>query len=131
MSIQAPLSAGELLDKITILRIKSRRIADPKKLTNVRHELAALEAVWRRSVWQSLAAEEAELTRVNETLWDVEDHIRDQERRQDFGPRFVELARQVYITNDRRAEIKRRVNLQLDSALVEEKSYANYAAATK
>jgi hypothetical protein len=130
MSIHVPLSAGELLDKITILRIKAQRIADVGKLANVRKELSALEAVWREAVRQPLPAEEAELTRVNESLWDIEDRIREQEQRQDFGPRFVELARQVYLTNDRRAAIKRRVNLHLGSALVEEKSYANYAAAT-
>lgn len=125
--IHVPVSAGELLDKITILRIKSRRIGDPAKLANVRKELAALEAIWRRSVTVSLAAEEEELTRVNQALWEIEDHIRDQERERDFGPQFVALARRVYITNDQRAEIKRRVNLLLGSALVEEKSYRNYS----
>ena len=127
MDILAPVSAGELLDKITILRIKSRRMVDPVALSTVRKELAALEKVWAQLTAESLNEEEADLTRVNETLWDIEDDIRDHERRQDFGPRFIELARQVYLTNDRRAAIKRAVNQLLGSALKEEKSYQPYS----
>jgi hypothetical protein len=124
--IRVPISAGELLDKITILRIKERRIADPEKLANVRNELRALEQVWRAAVSLPVHEAEAQLTHVNETLWNIEDHIRDEERRKDFGPRFVELARQVYMNNDRRAEIKRAINLRLGSVLIEEKSYQPY-----
>jgi hypothetical protein len=127
MDILAPVSAGELLDKITILRIKSRRMVDPAALSNVRTELAALEKVWAQLTAESLNEEEADLTRVNEALWDIEDDIRDHERRQDFGPGFIELARQVYLTNDRRAAIKRAVNQLLGSALKEEKSYQPYS----
>jgi hypothetical protein len=126
--ISVPISAGELLDKITILRIKERRISDPAKLANVRKELRALERIWRAAVPQSMQDAEAQLAQVNETLWTIEDHIRDEERRKDFGARFIELARQVYLTNDRRAEIKRSINLRLGSVLIEEKSYQSYAA---
>jgi hypothetical protein len=129
--ISVPISAGELLDKITILRIKEQRIADPAKLANVRNELRALEQVWRAAVSLPVHEAEAQLTHVNETLWNIEDHIRDEERRKDFGPRFVELARQVYLNNDRRAEIKRAVNLRLGSVLIEEKSYQPYKADTE
>ncbi len=129
--IIVPISAGELLDKITILRIKERRIADPEKLVNVRRELHALERIWRNSVSVRVHEAEAQLTSVNEALWDIEDEIRDQECRQDFGPRFIELARQVYLTNDLRAEIKRAINLGLGSTLIEEKSYQSYTAETK
>ena len=129
--ISVPISAGELLDKITILRIKERRIADPVKLANVRNELRALEQVWRAAVSQPVHDAEAQLTHVNETLWNIEDHIRDEERRKDFGPRFVELARQVYLNNDRRAEIKRAINLRLGSVLIEEKSYQQYKVGTE
>jgi hypothetical protein len=125
--ISVPVSAGELLDKITILRIKQRRITDPTKLANVRRELRALERVWRTAVRQPVQDAEAQLTQVNEALWNIEDHIRDQERRKEFGARFVELARQVYFNNDRRAEIKRAINMRLGSLFIEEKSYQAYA----
>ena len=129
--ISVPISAGELLDKITILRIKQRRITDPTKLANVRKELRALERVWRTAVRQPVEDAEDQLTQVNEALWNIEDHIRDEERRKQFGARFVELARQVYFTNDRRAEIKRAINLRLGSLLIEEKSYQAYAPETR
>lgn len=124
--IRVPVSAGELLDKITILRIKSRRMSDLRKLDNVRRELSRLEAIWAGVATVPLAEEESELTAINERLWEIEDEIREQERRQDFGERFVALARQVYINNDRRAAVKREVNRRLGSLLVEEKSYAPY-----
>lgn len=126
--ILVPVAPGELIDKITILEIKTERIADASKLANVRRELDALEAVRRRAVPASaaLAALTAALREVNEALWQIEDDIRDCERDADFGPRFVELARAVYRTNDRRADLKREINLALGSALVEEKSYKPY-----
>jgi hypothetical protein len=125
--------AGELIDKITILEIKGQRIADPEKLRHVRAELAALTAVRDGALPPApeLADLTARLKAVNEALWQVEDEIRDCERRQDFGPRFVELARSVYRNNDRRAALKRAVNELLGSRLVEEKSYAPYAAEGK
>lgn len=128
--ILVPISPGELLDKITILRIKSERMSDETKLRNVRHELALLERTWREAVDPAvdLGREEADLLRVNGALWDIEDHIRDQERAASFDARFVELARAVYVTNDERAAIKRRINEKLGSTLVEEKSYRPYRA---
>jgi len=126
--IQVPISPGELLDKVTILRIKSQRMSDPAKLQNVRLELAALEDTWRASSYSKtdVGADIEALQRVNERLWTIEDDIRDKERTQDFGADFVRLARAVYFENDERAAIKRRINLNLGSSIVEEKSYAEY-----
>ena len=128
MPILAPVSWGELLDKITILDIKAERIADAEKLANVRREREALEAVAAQAdtTRPEVAAVIDDLRAVNTTLWEVEDEIRDCERAKDFGPRFVELARQVYHTNDRRAALKRDLNRLLGSELVEEKSYQAY-----
>lgn len=132
-SLLVPVSVGELLDKITILRIKSARIADPSKLANVSRELAELEAVWAASSHAEALEPEAlaELQAVNEALWDIEDRIREKEHRGEFDADFIELARAVYVTNDRRAAIKRTLNLASGSALVEEKSYADYGAAPR
>jgi hypothetical protein len=126
--IKVPVSPGELLDKLTILRIKSQRMTDPVKLNNVRVELAALEDTWRGSPYSQvdIAAHIEALQRVNERLWVIEDDIRDQELVKDFGAEFVRLARAVYFENDERAAIKRRINLSLGSSIVEEKSYADY-----
>jgi Family of unknown function (DUF6165) len=126
--ILVPVSPGEVLDKITILRIKTARMTDPAKLANVRRELEVLDSTWRASPYggRDVAADEAALQAVNERLWDIEDRIRDQERAQDFGATFIALARAVYIENDERAAIKKRINLALGSAIVEEKSYASY-----
>jgi hypothetical protein len=122
------LSPGELLDKITILRIKSERMQDASKLNNVRQELALLERTWEQAVPASatLAQESVALQRVNTELWDIEDRIRELEARQCFDAEFIELARAVYRRNDERAAIKKRINLQLNSSLVEEKSYRPY-----
>ena len=126
--ILVPVSPGELLDKITILRIKAARISDAGKVANVRHELTLLEQTWRDSgaTRVDLSAEEAALTHVNEKLWVIEDEIRDEERAKRFTEKFVELARAVYFTNDERAAIKKRVNTLLGSTIVEEKSYQQY-----
>jgi hypothetical protein len=126
--IKVPISPGELLDKITILRIKSKRMNDPQKLVNVRLELAALESTWAGSAYAAvdIAADIAALLAVNERLWVVEDHIRDKERAKAFDAEFIRLARAVYVENDERAAIKRRINLKLGSTIVEEKSYATY-----
>jgi hypothetical protein len=123
--LRAPISPGELLDKLTILRIKTRRIAAPDKRAHVAHELALLEAVWRDALPASgdVREEEAALARVNAALWEVEDALREHERAQRFDAEFVALARSVYRHNDERAALKRRVNLKLGSALIEEKSY--------
>ncbi len=128
-SVQVPVSVGELIDKLTILAIKDARIEDAAKRVNVRTELEALEAVALAAGLRDLAglAElEAQLRQVNGDLWTIEDRIRDCERQGDFGPAFVDLARAVYVTNDRRAALKRQINVLSGSELVEEKSYAAY-----
>jgi hypothetical protein len=126
--ILVPVSPGELLDKITILRIKCARMADPAKLANVRLELSRLELGRQQSLPDDagLAAEEAALERVNQELWDIEDRIREHEAQRRFDADFIALARSVYRHNDERAAIKRRINIRLDSPLVEEKSYRQY-----
>ena len=128
--IIVPVSPGELVDKITILRIKSQRITDPAKLKNVRHELDALQRTWAGSRYAGvdIEADTNLLQAVNERLWVIEDEIRDKERAQSFDAEFIRLARAVYFENDERSAIKRRINLRLGSAIVEEKSYSDYRA---
>jgi hypothetical protein len=128
--IQTPVSYGELIDKITILEIKSRRIADAAKLANVRNELDLLNATWANDAASrtDISSERASLLAVNELLWDIEDRIRLKERAQAFDAEFIELARSVYFRNDERAAFKREINLKLGSQLVEEKSYQDYRA---
>ncbi|MCR8916435.1 hypothetical protein FDP08_19795 [Marinobacter panjinensis] len=128
--IKVPVSFGEVLDKITILEIKSERIADPEKVKNVRLELDELSGTWNEAVQDQAAIADLrkQLKAVNEELWEIEDDIRDQEAAQDFGPKFIELARAVYVTNDKRAAIKKEVNVALGSRFVEEKSYQDYTA---
>ena len=125
MPLLVPISVGELLDKISILEIKAAAIEDPTKLANVRHELAALQAVRAREVaaLPELPALYAELRSVNEELWRIEDAIREHERDGKFGASFVALARSVYHNNDRRAVVKRRINELTGSEYVEEKAY--------
>ena len=126
--IEVPISVGELVDKVTILAIKFEQIADAGKRTNIRRELDALAGVLKPllAAAPGLAALQAELRAINETLWRIEDDIRDCERQRDFGPRFIELARSVYQTNDRRAATKRKIDELMGSDIVEEKSYAPY-----
>ena len=126
--ISVPVSPGELLDKITILRIKSSRMSDAQKLANVHVELKVLEETWGASSYakSDIAADVNALLQVNERLWVIEDDIRDKERAQAFDSEFIRLARAVYFENDERAAIKRRINLKLGSTIVEEKSYAEY-----
>jgi hypothetical protein len=126
--IRVPISPGELLDKITILRIKSQRMSGAEKLKNVRLELQSLEQTWDGSAYArvDVETEVRALMAVNERLWVIEDDIRDRERAQDFGAEFIRLARAVYFENDERAAIKRRLNLKLGSTIVEEKSYREY-----
>ena len=123
-----PIAVGELIDKITILEIKSERIGDDAKLQNIRAELNMLAGVRDEHVATGEEIERLtrELKTVNESLWEIEDEIRDCERRRDFGPRFIELARAVYQTNDLRSQLKRKINEASGSQLVEEKSYAPY-----
>jgi hypothetical protein len=126
--ILVPVSPGEVLDKLTILRIKAARIADAAKAANVRRELELRESTWRGSPYSrhDVAGEEAALRAVNERLWDIEDRIRDCERAGRFDEEFIALARAVYVENDERAAIKKRINVALGSSIVEEKSYADY-----
>ena len=123
--VLVPVSVGELVDKIAILRIKRARIDDPAKRANVARELAALEAVAIPRP-PALAAVEADLAAVNEALWEIEDDIRALDAAGDFGPAFVALAQAVYRTNDRRAALKREASRLTGSLLVEEKSYASH-----
>ncbi len=127
-SILVEISPGELIDKITILAIKSQRMTDPAKLKNVELELEALTGARDRALSPSPALERltAQLQRVNELLWETEDEIRDCERSRQFGLPFIELARKVYITNDERSALKRQINELLGSRIIEEKNYASY-----
>ncbi|MFY0636966.1 DUF6165 family protein [Maricaulis maris] len=127
-TILTAIAPGELIDKITILRIKSERIEDEAKLKNVRTELGILNETLAKDVPASdeLTRLDGALQSVNEELWEIEDDIRDCERAGDFGPEFIRLARAVYVTNDKRAALKKEINLLLGSNIVEEKSYAAY-----
>lgn len=128
MIVSVPISIGELLDKITILEIKKDRITAPEKLKNILNELELLSTVRDQSLVSNdeVATLILELRKVNEDLWDIEDAIRDCERRRDFGPAFIALARSVYRENDKRSETKNRLNRITGSSLVEEKSYEAY-----
>ena len=128
MIITVPVSVGEVVDKVTILEIKSERISDSEKLRNVANELDALRPLVSGGVFDSaeLVALTDGLRAVNGELWDIEDDIRAEEAAGRFGERFIELARAVYVTNDRRAELKKKINLATGSQLVEEKSYEDY-----
>ena len=128
MQLQVPVSVGEVLDKITILEIKLAHISDSAKRANVQNELDALLPLvagdaFTTNQMQGLVAQ---LKAVNEALWDIEDDIREKEAAKSFDAEFIRLARAVYITNDKRAEIKKQINLATGSALVEEKSYESY-----
>ena len=123
---EAPVSWGELIDKITILEIKAERLTDAAALSNVRRELAALSPLAAAQADARLPALRAALAQVNAALWDIEDAIREKEAANDFGAAFIELARSVYRRNDARAAIKRQISLALGSELIEEKSYSDY-----
>ena len=127
--ILVPVSPGEVLDKITILEIKSERMDDQDKLQNVRRELQLLQHTWNERVTSddTVVRIHAKLKRINETLWEIEDDIRDKERLGEFDDDFVQLARSVYFTNDKRAAAKKELNLHLGSDIVEEKSYQDYS----
>ena len=129
MILNVPVSVGEVVDKVTILEIKSDRISDEAKLRNIRTELDQLHPMVSGGVFDSaeVTALFDGLRAVNGELWDIEDNIRAEEAAGRFGDRFVELARAVYVTNDRRAELKKKINLATGSDLVEEKSYEDYS----
>jgi transcriptional regulator of nitric oxide reductase len=128
-NIHVPVSPGEVLDKITILEIKSERMEDPEKVANVRVELKLLQDTWAANITNDAVIDDlhAQLKEINEALWEIEDDIRDKERVKEFDERFIELARAVYFTNDKRSEVKKKLNLHLGSQIVEEKSYQDYA----
>jgi len=128
MALTVEVSVGELLDKITILEIKSERVTDAAKLVNINAELQTLRTTWTASPLSSrdISDQMARLKAVNEKLWEIEDGIRKLEAAGSFGEEFVALARAVYFNNDERAAIKRELNTMLGSRLVEEKSYTDY-----
>ena len=128
MDILIPASAGELIDKITILEIKVKNIRDPEKNRNVAKELEALVKCLRKNILDAdqLADLRASLKSINEALWDIEDDIRLCEQRGEFGDKFIKLARSVYRQNDKRAAVKKEINVLLGSSIIEEKSYADY-----
>lgn len=128
-TIRIEVGAGELIDKITILQIKSARVSDADKLRNIRHELAVLERIHAGALAPDakLDALTDELKRINEALWDIEDDIRAHEAEGNFGESFVALARAVYQTNDRRAALKRDINTLTGATIIEEKSYTDGA----
>ncbi|MCW1951542.1 MAG: hypothetical protein KIH44_009280 [Octadecabacter sp.] len=130
--ILVPTAPGELIDKLTILRLKEERISDPAKVENVRVEKAALMETADAHVPPSaaLTALWEDLYAINADLWVIEDDIRDCEKAKDFGEEFIRLARAVYITNDKRADVKKKINLLLGSALIEEKSYSDHGVET-
>jgi len=119
-----PVSIGELYDKYTILQIKEEKITSESKLRMVKKELDYLKTYVDKFNLDALLIKE--IKEINEQLWDIEDKIRDKERAKEFDHEFIELARQVYITNDKRSEVKNKINLALDSALTDIKSYAKY-----
>ena len=127
-NIKVPVSPGEVLDKITILEIKSERMSDPEKVANVRIELELLRETWAAGIRDDdvIRGLHAELKKINEALWEIEDDIRDKERAKEFDDRFIELARAVYVTNDKRSRVKTELNLHLGSEIIEEKSYQDY-----
>ncbi|VAW63401.1 hypothetical protein MNBD_GAMMA11-1578 [hydrothermal vent metagenome] len=127
--ILIPISPGELLDKITILEIKAERIQSAEKKANVSNELGMLNKIWSDAVSEDkeITSLREQLKSINESLWDIEDDIRDEERARRFSERFIALARNVYVTNDQRANIKKLINQHLNSDIVEEKSYQDYA----
>ena len=129
-NVHIPVSLGELIDKITILEIKRSKITDESKLRNVLRELDLLEHIWQVSKIDRtlIDAEWRQLRAVNEALWGIEDRKRLKEAAASFDQEFIALARAVYFENDKRAAIKRSINEKLGSDIVEEKSYATYAA---
>ncbi|MBU8871717.1 MAG: hypothetical protein KOO60_12695 [Gemmatimonadales bacterium] len=128
MELKVEISVGELLDKITILEIKSERITNTEKLNNVNKELGILKQTWAESPQSThdVTAQVKHLKRVNGVLWDIEDNIRRKEANQQFDDEFISLARSVYRQNDERAAVKKELNTLLGSGLVEEKDYVDY-----
>ena len=127
MIINTPISLGELIDKISILKIKQKNIQDKKKLILINEELSLLESTLEDSVNdKKISLYLSNLLSVNEKLWKIEDDIRDCERKKKFDENFIELARSVYINNDKRSEIKLEINKKFGSKIIEVKSYEKY-----
>ena len=128
MNVNVEISIGEFFDKVTILEIKRERIQDTDKLKNISNELDALNALLEQLPFsrEQVTDEVGELKEINEKLWVIEDDIRDKEAAKSFDQEFIELARSVYITNDRRSDVKRDINIKLGSSFIEEKSYEQY-----
>jgi len=128
MLISTPVSIGEVVDKVTILAIKSERITSVEKLQNINKELELLREILSGvdGLWTTIESLYADLKRINEELWVIEDDIRIKEYKKEFDDEFIRLARAVYVTNDKRADVKKKINLKLGSELVEEKSYEDY-----
>jgi chorismate mutase len=129
MSVNVEISIGEFFDKITILEIKQERIKDASKLENISKELDSLNTLLKQQPFSraDVSDKVAELKAINEKLWEIEDDIREKESQKSFDHDFIELARAVYFTNDRRSELKRDINLKLGSDFIEEKSYEEYS----
>ena len=128
--MKVEVSNGELMDKLSILELKSKNIADPKKLRNVNTEFNELNPLVRQLFkTHNLAIKVLyqKLAEINAKLWIIEDEIRQRERNKDFGPQFVKLARDVYFTNDVRSDLKKEINLLTNSGVIEEKSYEDYS----
>ncbi len=128
MQLLAPISVGELIDKITILKIKQKKASDTHKLANINHELDELETTWGKNKAPELDISDLfeQLTQVNEALWKIEDDIRAKEAVNAFGQEFIDLARSVYKQNDHRAALKKEINIRSGSTLIEEKLYQEY-----
>ena len=126
--INTPISPGELVDKITILEIKKEFIVDSNKLKNINYEYNLLMEIYNDDISKTdgVGVLKTELKNINLSLWKIEDDIRDCERDKIFDNTFVQLARSVYFTNDKRSKVKLEINLLLNSSLVEEKSYKDY-----
>jgi len=127
-TVKVDISAGELIDKLTILQIKAERIGDPSKLNNVQIALRHFSEIRDTALSPSdkLTRLEKRLKALNKKLWDTEDEIRNCEAAKNFGPRFIELARSIYQTNDKRANVKKQIDELFGSTLTDEKSYADY-----
>lgn len=127
-SLLVPISVGELIDKITILRIKQSKASDPQKLANIEHELKELETTWDQAREPNTDIKDLtlQLAKVNQALWEIEDDIRAKEACNEFDDKFIALARSVYQQNDLRAALKKEINTKTGSTLVEEKLYQEY-----
>ncbi len=128
MTLLVPVSVGEVMDKITILQIKAENITDAEKLKNVVHELNSLLPLIDKEIYQKQEIKNLmdQLRNTNQELWTIEDEIREKEAKKAFDDAFIALARSVYVTNDKRADLKKQINLLTGSDLVEEKSYEKY-----